>query len=109
MAMQPSVSYIPYTTLSHEQTGYIITFAQFEEENLVENKHNIAEGKSILPSINESYIYDESDEGSMSSNFLEEIWDGSQIHQDINARDNRFKILNHIKQTQFEWKGEELS
>ena len=37
LAMQPLVSYIPYTTSSHEQNGDIITFAQFEEVNLVEN------------------------------------------------------------------------
>ena len=32
-----AVSYICYATSSHEQTGDIITFAQFEEGNLVEN------------------------------------------------------------------------
>ena len=35
IAMQPEVSYILYATSSHEKTGYIITFEQFEEENLV--------------------------------------------------------------------------
>ena len=29
--IRPEVSYIPYDTSSHEQTGDIITFAQFEE------------------------------------------------------------------------------
>ena len=29
LAMQPAVSYITYATYSHEQTGGIITFAQF--------------------------------------------------------------------------------
>ena len=38
LAIQPEVSYIPYTTSSHEQTGDIITFTQFEEGNLVEKK-----------------------------------------------------------------------
>ena len=32
MAMQPSVSYIPYDTSSKEQTGDIIMFAPFEED-----------------------------------------------------------------------------
>ena len=41
--MQPSVLYIPYDTLSHEQTGYIITFAQIEEGGLVENECNVVE------------------------------------------------------------------
>ena len=34
LAMRPAVSYIPYATSYHEQTGNIITFAQFEEGNL---------------------------------------------------------------------------
>ena len=36
LAMQTAVSYIPYATSSHEQTGNIITFSQFEEGNLAE-------------------------------------------------------------------------
>ena len=43
LAMQLVVSYIPYATSYHERTGNIIIFAQFEEGNLVENKHNIEE------------------------------------------------------------------
>ena len=35
--MQPSVSYIPRDTSYHEQTGNIIAFAQFEEDDLLEN------------------------------------------------------------------------
>ena len=34
MAMRPTVTYNPYTTSSKEQTGDIITFAQFEEGNI---------------------------------------------------------------------------
>ena len=34
MTMQLAVSYIPYDTSSREQTGDIITLAQFEEGNL---------------------------------------------------------------------------
>ena len=33
--MQPEVLYIKYTTSYHEQTGNIITFAQFEDGGLV--------------------------------------------------------------------------
>ena len=40
LTMRPEVSYILYATSSHEKTGNIITFAQFEEGNLVENEHN---------------------------------------------------------------------
>ena len=35
--------------------------------------------------------------------------DEIQINPDINERGSRFKIRDHIKQTQNEWKGSELS
>ena len=62
-----------------------------------------------MASIDESYTYDDSDGGSISTNALEYICDGRQIHPYINARDAIFKISDYIKQTQNEWKGEELS
>ena len=34
MAMRPEVTYTPYGTSSIEQTGNVITFAQFEEGNI---------------------------------------------------------------------------
>ena len=40
MAMRSYVSYIPYYTSSKEQTGNIITFTQFEEEDLLSETHN---------------------------------------------------------------------
>ena len=104
-----AVSYICYATSSHEQTGDIITFAQFEEGNLVENEHNIEEDKSTLSSIDELSTDDYSDDVSISKNTVEEIWDGSQIHPVTNARDTRLKIHDCIKQTKSEWKGSELS
>ena len=48
------VLYIMYTVLYHEQNDYIITVVQFEEVNLVENKLNEEEDKSILASVDES-------------------------------------------------------
>ena len=33
--MQPEVSYILYAISSNEKTGDVVTFSQFEEENLV--------------------------------------------------------------------------
>ena len=51
---RPAVLYIPYATLSHEKTGNIITFAQFGEGGLVENKRNLSEeDESIQSSIDE--------------------------------------------------------
>ena len=41
MAMRPAVSYTPYVTYSREQTGNIITFAQFEEGGLLFETRNI--------------------------------------------------------------------
>ena len=51
----------------------------------------------------------EFDYGSIGTNTLEEIRDRIQIHTGINARYARFKIRDHIRQTQNGWKGAELS
>ena len=105
LATRPAVSYIPYATSSHEQTGDIITFAQFEEVNLVENKRNVAEDDSISASIDESSTDYDSDDGYICMNALEEIWDENYVHPDINARYARLKIRDRIRQAQSEWKG----
>ena len=107
--MQPAVLYIPYATYSHEKTGGIITFALFEEGGLLENKRNFEEDEPILASINEASVDENSDEESISTDNLEDIWDGRYVHLNINARYARLKILDHIRQTQNEWKVSELS
>ena len=43
MAMRPSVTYTPYDTSSREQNGDVITFAQFEEGNILTEICNDAE------------------------------------------------------------------
>ena len=63
LATQPEVSYIPYATSYHEQTVEIITFAQFEENNLVGNKRNVSEDESILDSIDDSSTDHQSQRG----------------------------------------------
>ena len=41
LEMRLAVTYTPYATSSKEQTGDVITFAQFEEGNLIsENRNN---------------------------------------------------------------------
>ena len=40
MAMRPAVTYTPYATSSKEQTGNVITFAQFEEGDLLSETRN---------------------------------------------------------------------
>ena len=45
MAMRPAVSYTHYDTSPREQTGNIITFAQFEEGNLLsETRDDVERG-----------------------------------------------------------------
>ena len=63
-----------YTTSSRKQTVNIITFAQFAERGLVENKRNVAEDESISTLIEYSYIDNDSDGGSIITNYLGNIW-----------------------------------
>ena len=55
MAMRTFVTYTPCATSPREQTGDIITFAQFEEGNLLSETRNDAESgdeyydNSIMP------------------------------------------------------------
>ena len=43
MAVRPEVTYSPYATSSKEQTGDVITFAQFEEGGLISETRNDTE------------------------------------------------------------------
>ena len=43
MAMRPTVTYTPYASSSKEQTGDLITFAQFEEGGLLAETRNNTE------------------------------------------------------------------
>ena len=47
MAMRTAVTYTPYATSSKEQTGDIITFAQFEEGNLINEATAHVETKAL--------------------------------------------------------------
>ena len=44
MGIRPTVTYNPYAKSSKEQTGNVITFAQFEEGNLLTETRNDTEG-----------------------------------------------------------------
>ena len=81
LAIQPSVLYTTYATASHEQTCDIITFAHFEEGNLVEHKCNSD---------------DDSNDGYISTDVLKDIQDRSKIYPEINARYTILKICYHI-------------
>ena len=55
----------------------------------------------------ESFLsVDESYAEPMYTYMLEDISDGSQFHPIINRREAQYKILDCIKQSQAEWKGE---
>ena len=66
------------------------------------------EGKSVLASIDESSTDNDSKDGSISTNNNEDIRDGNYVHPDINRRDARLHIRDHIIQMQVESKWAEL-
>ena len=91
--MRQAVTYTPYATSSKEQTGDVITFAQFEEGKIITETRNDAESgdKSDNESIMMSKQYmdainsgDESDHDLISTEMLEDIRDRSQTHPKVN-------------------------
>ena len=66
--MRPEVTYTPYAASSKEQTGDVITFAQFEEGNILTENRNDAESgdetdnESIMMSEQDMENLDSSDE-----------------------------------------------
>ena len=91
--MPPAVTYTLYATSPKEQTGYVITFTQFDEGNiLTENRNNAESGDKYnnepimmseqdMENINSG---DESDHDLISTEMLEDICDGSQTHTSVN-------------------------
>ena len=112
MAMRPAVTYTPYVTSSKEQTGDVITFAQFEEGNIWTETRNDAESGDESDS--ESLMMNEQDIENLDSNelsdhdlismeMLEDIRDGSQIHPEVNKTEARYEIRNSIRQKESQW------
>ena len=114
MAMRPAVTYTPYMTSSKEKTGNVITFAQFEEENiLTETRNDVESGdesdnesimmsKQDMENLNSS---DESDHDLISTDMLHDIRYGSQTHPNVNKREARYKICYCVRHSKSEWKG----
>ena len=114
MVVRPEVTYTPYGTSLIEQTGDIITFAQFEEGNILTKTRNNAESgeksndESIMPpllskeDIDAMDSGDESDHDLISTEMLEGIRDGSQTHPNVYRRKSRYNICDSIKQIQLE-------
>ena len=107
MAMHPAVTYTPDATSSKEQTGNVITFAQFEEGNLLSETRNDTESGdesdsgSIMMSEKDMENLDETekfDEGLISTELLQDIRDGNQNHPKINKREAHMAIRDRIKQ-----------
>ena len=96
MAMCPEGTYTPYVTSLKEQTSYVITFAHFEEGNIITETRNDAESgdesdkesnmmsKQDMENINSG---DELDHDLISTEMLEDICDGSQTHLIVNKRE----------------------
>ena len=95
MVMRPAVTYTPYATSSKEQTGDVITFAQFEEVNLLSETRNDTKSgdesnsESIMASEKDMENLDETekfDDNLISTDTLHDIRDGNQTHLKINKR-----------------------
>ena len=66
MEMRPTVTYTPYATSLREQTGDVITSAQFEEKNILTETRNDAESGD--KSDRKSLIMNEQDMDNLDSN-----------------------------------------
>ena len=114
MAMRPTVTYTPYATSSKEQTGNIITFAQFEEGDLLTETRNDTESgdesdsESIMMSEKDMENVDETekfDDDLISTEPIHDIRDGNQTHPKIDKREARLAIRDRIKRKKLLWKG----
>ena len=109
MAMHPAVTYTLYATSSKGKNGNVITFAQFEEGDLLTETRNDTESSD--ESNGESLMMNEQDmentnekeksyDDHISTETLHDIRDGNQTHPNIDKREARRKIRDRIKQRQ---------
>ena len=87
MAMRPSVTYTPYATSSKEQTGDVITFAQFEEGNLLSETCNDTESSDKSDS--ESIMISEKD--------MENLDETEKFDDDLIRSDNTIQTGNRYE------------
>ena len=89
MAMRPAVTYTLYAMSSKEQTGGVITFAQFEEGNLLSETRNDTESddasdsESIMMSLRDMENLGKTekfDDDLISTETLHDIRDRNQTH-----------------------------
>ena len=104
MEMRPTGTYTPYATSSKEKTGDVITFAQFEEGDLISETLNNTESGDESDS--ESIMMSEKDmenldgkekfnENLISTETFHYIRDGNQTHPSIDKREAVLEIRNH--------------
>ena len=114
MAIRPAVMYTPYAKSLREQTGNVITFAKFEEGNILTETRNDTESgdeydnKYIMMSKQDMENLDsneKSDHDLISTDMLEDIRDRSQTHTDVNKREACYKIRDRVRQKESQWKG----
>ena len=112
--MRPTVTYTPYATSSKEKTGDVITFAQFEEGNLITETRNNTESddesdsESIMMSEKDMENLDKKekfDDNLISTETLHDIRDVNQTHPSIDKREARLETRDCIKQNKSQWKG----
>ena len=105
------MTYTPYATSSREQTGDVITFAQFEEGNILTETRNDEESgdksdsESLMMSEQDMENLDsneKSDHDLISTEMLEDICDGSHTHPNINKKEARYKIRDHGRQKELQ-------
>ena len=114
MAVWPAVSYLPYDTSPKEETGHIITFAQFVEGNSLSATCNFTESgnkydgnSTLVPIISEEEMdlmssSDEYDAKPMSTDMIEYICDRSQSRPSIHRREVCYRKRDCLKQSQVE-------
>ena len=102
--MRPEVTYTPWDTSLREHTCDIITFAQFEERNILTKTRSNVEisDKFDDKSIMTMDSGDESYRDLISTEMLEDIHYRSQTYPNVNRRESRYKIYDHIKQRKSE-------
>ena len=105
LAMHPAVTYTPYATSSKEQTGDVITFAQFEEGYLLSETRNDTESgdesnsvsimisEKDMENLNETERFNDD---LISTETLHDIHDGNQTHPNIDKREARMAIRDRI-------------
>ena len=100
--MRLTVTYTLYSTSSKEQTGDVITFAQFEEGNLLtETRNNTESGdesdsESVMMSEQDMENIDEKekfDDDLISTETLHDIRGGNQTHPNIDKGKHVLKYV----------------